>query len=91
MSNHSETEKPVKSLECEKCDADLHRIKGLFTDRDGWREDAFCPECNTRYGVRAHGLELISEAVDMSALATENRELKITIRRMMEVRDNPEQ
>jgi len=44
------------SKECKKCGGKLYTIKGLCTDRDGIREDKYCPECHTRYGSRAHGL-----------------------------------
>jgi hypothetical protein len=72
-------------MDCTKCGGELFRISGLCTDRDNMREDAYCAECNTRYGVRSHGLELISEAVDMSAVAKENSELKITIKNMLKI------
>ena len=40
--------------DCPKCGEELYVIKGLCTDRDGIREDRFCAECNTRYGMRSH-------------------------------------
>lgn len=52
---------------------------------DNTREDAFCAECNTRYGVRSHGLTVLSEAINASAIAKENSELKITIKNMLKV------
>lgn len=48
-------------MKCKKCKGDLFRIEGLYTDRDGIRRDAYCPECHIRYGVRAHGLEIIRQ------------------------------
>lgn len=71
---------------CPKCGLELYLIKGLYTDRDGIREDRFCTECNTRYGMRSHGLELISEAANTSEIAKRNRELEITIKIMMELK-----
>ena len=44
-------------MECKKCGNELYRISGLCTDREGIREDAYCPICHIRYGVRSHGLE----------------------------------
>ena len=42
-----------KKLICknENCLAELHRIKDLFSEPEGIREDAYCPECDTRYMV----------------------------------------
>jgi hypothetical protein len=72
-------------MDCPKCSVELFRIRGLCTDRDNTREDAFCAECNTRYGVRSHGLTVLSEAINASAIAKENSELKITIKNMLKV------
>ena len=46
--------------DCPKCGLELYVIKGLCTNRDGIREDRFCAECNTRYGMRNYGLESFS-------------------------------
>ncbi len=50
-----------KAAECKKCGEILYIIKGLRTDRDGMREDRYCPGCHTRYGSRAHGLVVNDE------------------------------
>lgn len=73
------------SHSCGKCGSELHAIKDLCTDSDGMREDQYCPECNTRWGLRSHGLVLLSEAIDRSTIAQENRELKITLRKILEL------
>ena len=70
---------------CSKCDGDVYRIRGLCTDRDGIREDAYCPDCNIRWGVRAHGLELISEAADQCELMVEITELRTTLRTILKI------
>jgi hypothetical protein len=72
--------------DCPKCGLELFLIKGLCTDRDGIREDRFCAECNTRYGMRNCGLVLISEAANTSEIAKRNRELETTIKIMMELK-----
>jgi hypothetical protein len=72
--------------DCPKCGEELFLIKGLCTDRDSIREDRFCAECNTRYGMRSHGLVLISEAADRSSIAIRNKELETTIKIMLELK-----
>jgi transcriptional regulator NrdR family protein len=76
------------SIDCPKCGEELFAIKGLCTDIDEIREDRFCGECNTRYGTRSHGIVMISEAIDMSEVANENRELRITIKKMMVLKND---
>lgn len=63
-------------------------IKGLCTDREATREDRFCAECNTRYGMRSHCLELISEAANTSEIVKRNKELETTIKIMLELSKN---
>ena len=72
-------------MDCPKCSEPLYHITGLCTDRDGIREDRYCPECNTRWGCRSHGFVLIHEAPDLSPIAIENKELKIAIKQMMKL------
>lgn len=67
---------------CPECDNDLYPIKNLCTDRDRMREDQFCPECEIRYGLRSHGLELISKIKNPELLKAEARiqELETALR-----------
>ena len=48
---------------CKKCHEDLYVIEGLYTDREGIRQDYYCPNCHIRYGSRSHGLVVLATAV----------------------------
>ena len=43
-------------MKCKKCHSSLFRIKGLYSDPKGLREDAYCPACNIRYVVTEAGV-----------------------------------
>ncbi len=81
---------PAYTLNCGKCGNELYRISGLCTNQDGCRQDAYCPECHIRYGVRANGLvELFGGDYNPAAI-DEINDLKTTIRTMMEIKnENP--
>lgn len=67
------------SESCKKCDEEMYRISGVCTDRDGIREDMYCIACDTRYGVRSHGLVILSEGTIYAKVNIKNRELRTTI------------
>jgi len=48
-------------MDCPNCGGELYSISGLCTDRDGIREDRYCPHCHRRYGTRSHGYILLSK------------------------------
>lgn len=75
--------------DCTKCGEETFSIKGLCTDRDGIREDRYCPSCNTRFGMRCSGMPILSEGVDNAKVTKENRKLKTTIKTMMELKITP--
>jgi len=66
------------SLECKKCYETLVELP-VCSDRDDFRHDMYCLGCDTRYGVRSHGLETLSEGVKYAKVNKKNRELRITI------------
>jgi hypothetical protein len=72
-------------MNCNKCDEKLYKIEGVCTDCDKIRNDLYCIECNTRWGVRSHGLVLLAESLDQSKVFKENQDLKATIRNMMRI------
>jgi len=45
---------------CKKCGEELYRIECLYSDREGIRNDYYCPTCHIRYGSRSHGLEVLA-------------------------------
>lgn len=65
-------------MNCLNCGGDVYRISGLHTDYDGIREDAYCPDCHIRFGVRSHGLVVITEPtkVESPDLVEMNKTLK---------------
>jgi hypothetical protein len=76
------------SYNCKKCGEDELVELPVCSDPQGLRSDYFCCECNTRFGMTAAGFFIVSEPCDTSAVVRENRELKITIRKMMEIKED---
>ena len=75
------------SYNCKKCGEEELVELPLNSDPEGIRPDYFCGSCNTRFGMTAAGFFVVSEPCDTSEIVRENRELKITIRKMMEIKD----
>ena len=74
-------------MECKDCGDKLYRINGLCTDPQGIREDAYCADCNIRYMVTKSSLVKISQGVNEADVTIENERLKITIKTMMQLKE----
>lgn len=73
-------------MDCPKCGEELVDLP-FSSEPEGLRSDRFCLECNTRFGCTKALLYIISEPCDTSAIAKENRELKITIKTILKLND----
>ncbi len=73
-------------MDCPKCGDNLYELP-ISSEAQGIRNDQFCCDCNTRFGLSKSGLFIISEPANTSAIAAENAELKITIRNMLKIKE----
>ncbi len=73
------------TLKCPKCESPVYAIQGLCTDRDGTRNDQFCPTCEARYGLRSHGLVFISNGLNDCEILNETETLKQKIATLMNI------
>lgn len=73
-------------MDCPKCGEELAELP-VSSEAQGIRNDRFCCECNTRFGLSKSGFFIISEPANTSAIAAENAELRITIRTMMQIKE----
>ena len=72
-------------MDCPICREELADLP-FSSDPEELRVDYFWGDCNTRLGCSKSGLFIVSEPCDTSAIARENRELKITIKTMMSLK-----
>lgn len=72
--------------DCTKCGEEVIKLP-LSSDPEGFRPDYFCGECNTRFGTCKSGNFIVSEPCNTAKVVEENRELKITIRTMMKLKE----
>ena len=72
--------------DCTKCGEEVIELP-LSSDPEGFRLDYFCGECNTRFGTSKSGNFIVSEPCNTAKVVEENKELKITIRTMMKLKE----